>query len=377
MPKLQTYIERPNSVITGKPVELIHTIKDFPVFFGCVDHPREDDLFADMHWGIDTDCGAIQLTRLIPLEILYKEQHVDGTGQTWSRYYDDFADYIVDVDPRCVLEIGGGSGELANRVAQRARAIDWTIVEPNPIITETEQIHVVKSFFDSDLKLDKPFDTVVFSQVMEHAYDPKDFVRQISEFLPPGGKVIFAYPQTASWLGKMFTNSINFEHTFLIDDFIEYIFEAEGFRINSKQTYNDHSLFFIATKEENVISSRKLPNRYQSYKSLYMRFIEYHEQLVKELNQLILDSQEPVYLFGAHIFATYLFSIGLNPNIAGILDNSKLKQGRRLYGTDHIVKSPEILKQYERVNVILKAGVYNSEIRDDIVRNINSRVVFW
>ena len=47
-----------------------------------------------MIWGIDSKCGAIQLIKLVPLEILYQEQHVDGTGPTWQKYYDDLRDNI-------------------------------------------------------------------------------------------------------------------------------------------------------------------------------------------------------------------------------------------------------------------------------------------
>ena len=77
MKKLQTYIERTKSVITGANLEIIHKFKNFPVFFGCTDSCKENDLVSDMFWGIDPKCGAIQLTKLVPLEIIYQEQHVD------------------------------------------------------------------------------------------------------------------------------------------------------------------------------------------------------------------------------------------------------------------------------------------------------------
>ena len=51
----------------------------------------------------------------------------------------------------------------------------------------------------------------------------------------------------------------------------------------------------------------------------------------------------------------------------------KLKQNRRLYGTDFIVLSPKVLKGYNSVNVILKAGLYNDEIKKDIHENINRK----
>jgi SAM-dependent methyltransferase len=376
MKKLQTYIERTKSVITGDNVEIIHKFENFPVFFGCTDLSKENDLVADMIWGIDPKCGAVQLTKLVPLEILYQEQHVDGTGATWSKYYEDFAKFIQYQKPKNVLEIGGGSGQLAQNVTKINAKIKWTVIEPNPIIKETNQIKVISGFFDSSLKIAEKIDTIVLSQVLEHIYNPRKFILDIFNFLPVNGKAIIAYPQITSWLGKKYTNALNFEHTILIDDFIEYLFIENGFAVSDKNMYKDHSTFFVIEKKEKKLST-SIPNKYKEYKSLFLNFISYHEKLVKELNLKIQNTSKPVYLFGAHIFATYLFSFGLDMRLAGILDNSKLKQNRRFYGTDFVVSSPSVLKGLGEVNIILKAGLYNDEIKKDILENINPSVKFW
>ena len=60
-----------------------------------------------------------------------------------------------------------------------------------------------------------------------------------------------------------------------------------------------------------------------------------------------------------------------------LLDNDKNKQGKRLYGTNMMVESPKILLDVDNPIVILKAGVYNQEIRINIQNKINSSVVFW
>ena len=63
--------------------------------------------------------------------------------------------------------------------------------------------------------------------------------------------------------------------------------------------------------------------------------------------------------------------------IINLLDNDKNKWGKRLYGTKLIVKPPKILHDVKNPIVILKAGVYNNEIKKDIIENINSSVVFF
>ena len=97
------------------------------------------------------------------------------------------------------------------------------------------------------------------------------------------------------------------------------------------------------------------------------------------LNQKLssIDKNTNIFLFGAHIFSQYLLEFGLDSKkIINILDNDKNKHNRRLYGTKVIVKSPQILKDIKKPIVILKAGTYNQEIKNDILQNINSSTIF-
>ncbi len=361
------YILRDQSVVTGKRnLEHLYTFKKFPIFFGCVDHGSEEDLRADMSWAICPESGVIQLDKLLPLEILYQSQHVDGTGPTWERYYQDFSDYIVKQNPRNVLEIGGGAGRLAQITTAQLSSAIWTVVEPNPWIQETEQIKVVASFFDEKFQYEKPVDTVVFSQVMEHAYNPDEFVCSIAKFLKPGGRLICAYPNLIAWLKAKFTNAINFEHTmFLTDYFVDHLFQKHGFKIEDKHFYEDHSVYYTLVKVEHI-ENPTFENKYSEYKSIFMDYINYYDALVKEFNQKLDHFEGDVYLFGAHIFSQHLLQVGLNEEkITAILDNSPLKEGKRLYGSNLFVQNPESIRG-KKAAVILKVGVH----RDDILKQL-------
>ena len=99
---------------------------------------------------------------------------------------------------------------------------------------------------------------------------------------------------------------------------------------------------------------------------------------VKKLNSEISKFDGEIFLFGGHIWSQFLISNGLDMSkIKCILDNSPMKQGKRLYGTSLKVKSPKILKGRENVAVIVKAAQYSKEIKDDIYNNINNKVIFW
>lgn len=375
---MMDYIDRKKSIITGKEnLEQLYIFEDFPVFFGCVDHGPEKDLRADMSWAICPESGVIQLDKLIPLDILYQEQHVDGTGPTWERYYHDFADYIKKQPSKDILEIGGGAGKLADIFTGITEETSWTLVEPNPLHPGNDRVKITRAFFDENFKYAGNVDTVVFSQVMEHAYDPNQFVESIVKFLKPGQKLICAYPNLKLWLENKYTNAINFEHTmFLTDYFVDYLFVKHGFVIRDKYFYKDHSVFYVAEKlEQPEIAT--FENQYVEYKKIFNDFIQYHQDIVRNLNEKIADFDGEVYVFGAHIFAQYLFAFGLDQTkIVSLLDNSGLKKEKRLYGTNLLVHGPEVLKDKGQVGVVLKVGIYRDEILEQL-KKINPEVVIF
>jgi len=378
--KLENFIKRDFSVIDKlNQIEELITLKDFPIFMGCTEQEISQDLFFDMKWGIDSKTGIIQLMNLVPLEILYKEQHMDATGSTWDRYNDALANYIVQHnDSINVLEIGGGSGSLARKIKNVDNSISYTIVEPNPIIDDRE-IKVIDTFFDENISNDNDqTQTVVLSQVLEHAYYPFEFLNTIYNYLPLGGKFIFGYPNLEYFFKNKFTNAINFEHTLLMTDYyLDFILKKSSFKIIDKTNFENHSIFYSVEKTEVDYQEISIENRYDYYKKMFVNFVDHHKKLIKNLNDKIEIHKGPIYLFGAHIFSQYLMAFGLKiDNVVNILDNSKLKQGKRLYGTDLFVKSPKCLKNVDSPLVILKAGPYNDEIKKDILENINSNTKF-
>lgn len=374
-------IKRLNSVVTREAgLRPLWEIEDFPVFFGAVDTPKEADLRAPMKWAVDPISGVVQLTELIPLDVLYSEQHVDGVGPTWEAYYKAFADYVVNSNAKAVLEIGGGAGKLAYAAIEGEKELSWTIIEPNPVGIQHPRIAVIPGFFDRSFSGTVKYDTVVFSQVLEHAYDPRAFLDDISSYLEEGGRLVFAYPNLALWLKRKYTNALNFEHTMLLtDEHLDVMLPEHGFRVLDKVAYRDHSFFYVAEK-----IGKKTPSRADAYTDLCERnskllldFVEHHKATVLEMNRKISEFNGAVYLFGAHIFSTYLFAFGLDPQrLAGLLDNSSIKRGRRFYGTNFKVESPEVLRGQGQVAVLLRAGIYTEEIKTQILESINPDVVF-
>ncbi|HLB42246.1 MAG TPA: class I SAM-dependent methyltransferase [Gammaproteobacteria bacterium] len=374
-------IERKYCAISGKDdMEHLYSFHQFPVFMGCVNQALEADLKEDMNWWISRHSGLIQLNKLLPLEVLYPESHGAGAiGELWKKHHKEFANFLHKKSPSAVLELGGAHGILAKEFKQFA-TIPWTILEPNPSSVEGCQAHFIKGFFDDKFHYDKKFDTVVHSHVFEHIYDPDQFMRHLAIFMDEGKQLVFSLPNLRVWLERKYTSCINFEHTlFLTEPYVEYLLAKHGFKLVSKEYFmDDHSIFYDAIRDRSVTPMRLPDGLYKKNKQLYLDFISYHQKLISDLNKKTSQSKQSVYLFGAHVFTQYLVAFGLNTTpIISLLDNDLSKQGKRLYGTHLMVQSPHVLKNIECPAVILKAGAYNQEIKEDILKNINKFVTFF
>lgn len=376
-------IPRDNDVILGnEDLESLYEFNDFPVYMGCVDQAISQDVCSNMHWTISRNSGAIQLNPLLPLKIVYPEAHGSGcVGKLWMQHHSAFSSFIKSYSPRTVLEIGGAHGILSKFYHSQDPETPWTIIEPNPTPDENVNAKFIKGFFDDNFKFDDAVDAVVHSHVFEHVYYPQVFIKHISGFLDEGKYLIFSLPNMKEMLKRKYTNCVNFEHTVMLTEpYIEYLLSLNGFRILELDYFmDDHSIFYACIRDSSIVPSKLSPSLYDENKKLYQEYLGYHEKLILDLNKKIagLSSSQKIYLFGAHVFAQYLIGFGLDTSrIVCLLDNDANKQGKRLYGTNLKVYSPKVLADCDTPVVILKAGVYNNEIKADIQSNINASTIF-
>lgn len=373
-------INRAADVVTGSSnMEDLHSMKNFPVFMGCVEHSEADDIVAELTWQINKDSGFIQLKKLIPLDILYQAEHNAGAvGEIWKEHHRKFSNFISNIKPSSVLEIGGAHGILSKEY-KKYGAISWTILEPNPAPTDGCDAKFIKGFFDDRFLHDEYFDTVVHSHVFEHIYEPDHFMQHLSSFIDEGKNLVFSLPNMKVMLERNYTNCLNFEHSiFLTEPYVEHMLAKHGFKLLNKEYFmDDHSIFYSAVRASTVLPIELPSDLYEKNKLLYNNYVKYHNDLILDINSKISNIEAPTYLFGAHVFAQYLIESGLDiSKIISLLDNDQAKQGKRLYGTSLMVQSPKILRNVMNPIVILKAGVYNAEIKKDILENINSTVKF-
>ncbi len=68
--------------------------------------------------------------------------------------------------------------------------------------------------------------------------------------------------------------------------------------------------------------------------------------------------------------------MGLKCNVKCISDNDKDKQGKKLYSTNVTVKDLGVISDYKYPKVIVRAGVYTLEIKEQLLK-INPNVKIY
>lgn len=361
-------------------VEHLAEIKNFPIFIGATDQPEGEDFYYDLTFDICKSSGCVQIRNLIDPNLIYSGYHSEALGAVWFEHHSMFSTFSQRYLGKKILEIGGSNGILANQILSKKSSIEsYEIVEPNPSISAINKIKVTDGFFSNEFveKLTDCYDTVLHSHTLEHSYDPINFVEAISRVVPQGSYQILSVPNLESYLENKFSNVLNFEHTFMLtNEVLLYLMENNGFELIEKEYFQNHSVFY-AFKKTNESIKRPLKNNYLEQKEKFTEYFSFFKNEVTRLNKNIKNFDGRIYIFGAHVFSQFLLANGLHENkISGIIDNSKEKNSKRLYGSSLRIFFPSEVENHHKVAVILKAGQYQEEVKKQL-NKINSNIVIW
>lgn len=369
-------------VSESKDLEIIRIIEDFPALMSCTDQNINQDFTSKLIFSISKKSGFIQLQEILSQDILYSPKnryHGSGSvGNLWKRHHLEFANFIKKTSPKKIFEIGGGHGLLAHAYQESFGEIDWTILEPSPRPIDNVNAEFIEGYFDENFLIDKSVNTIIHSHTFEHIYNPNDFLRHLNKTMRIGASMIFSIPNMNAMLDKKYPNFMNFEHTtFLSENYVDHLLSKNNFQIIEKSNFEEHSIFYHVKNQTECKLIKINKNSFKINRSRLQAYFDFFDSKVKFVNEKITNRDGKIYLFGAHIFAQLLIKIGLNSTkINFLLDNDKSKHNKRLYGTNLKVLDPIILKNESKPLVILNAGIYNNEIKNQIINSINSNTEF-
>ena len=340
-------------------------LKDFPIYMGTTLEPISTDVCVDQEWVFCEDCGCTQLKKLIPLEILYGKQHSAGAvGQIWIDHHSAFAKFIMKEAKKNICEIGAAHGELSRNILDRYPMIDYLVIEPDPGDVHPSA-RVLRGYVEDYFPEISKYSTIVHSHVLEHIYEPADFLKKVAANMALGSRMYISFPNITKLLETRGANSLNFEHTyFLHPDQLVSMIKVYGLKVIKDEHYIEHSFFLCLEKTDETYFEENEIKSIIGTENLLLEMWEELKDFVAKANSIITKTEKPTYIFGAHIFSQALISLGIDTkNVKGILDNSLAKNGQRLYGTNLMVFHPDEIANQNSVRVVLKTSHYQDEIR--------------
>jgi 2-polyprenyl-3-methyl-5-hydroxy-6-metoxy-1,4-benzoquinol methylase len=109
-----------------------------------------------------------------------------------------------------VLDVGCGSG-LHGDVLKRELGHVVTGVDNSTVSIEKARTRLARAFIGDVTKpgeyslasKDEKFDLILFSDILEHLYDPKQVLVEHTKLLKPGGHVVVSIPNIAIWQARL------------------------------------------------------------------------------------------------------------------------------------------------------------------------------
>jgi predicted SAM-dependent methyltransferase len=367
----------------------IDNIENFPVFMGASEKKEKDYIFNNLSYHQCNKCMNLQISNLIPLDILYENNHnAEVVGDIWERHNVSFSKFIEKSKPKVVLEIGSPSATIYKKIEQKKWLEKWYSLEPNQIDQKYfgDKFELISAFIDKHFSFEKfsikKPNAIVMSHVFEHLYSPSDILTALYNNLNIGDDIFISIPnmEYISNNDLMPPSGLHFEHTFYINlNNLKFLLNKNGFKIKKIETFENHSFFIkfskINKKNNHILTKETINLNCKNVANFKLKLQE-SRKLIKQINKKIINKKNNVYIYGCHFPAQFFIKLGLEiKNIYACLDQSKTKIGKKLYGTTLEVLSPIDISKDKNPIIICHMGPYTQEIKTHLLK-INKNTKF-
>ncbi len=332
-----------------------------------------------------TDCWHSQLSGVVPGESLFSDypylSGVSGTFREHCRGLVGAAKGMVTAERPSVLDIGCNDGTLLSLF--REAGCDVLGMDPARNMmpfTDRLGLPVFHAFWSAEaaVHLAQKFDIITAQNVFAHVPDLGDFLAGCAAALAPGGVVLLEFPYAAELIARGEFDTIYHEHLnyFLVSSFARLV-ERSAFRIVAIEELTVHggSLRVALRKGLGVMTPAVPVLRWaERERGLYdlatYRHFRFKVQILRRDFKRLLASLRAKGEKVIGYCASAKGAAALNyfdEDVAYIVDDTPLKQGRFLAGRSIPIVGPEALEREPGpVNVVVLAWNWLEEIRGRI-----------
>ena len=286
-----------------------------------------------------------------------------------------------------IVDIGCAKGGLLKTFQDRGYNNLCGIEASHDAIENLNQYNIKgedSSIFDL-ANINKKFDVVILSQVLEHIYDLKKVKYILENILNDNGILYIDIPDGTSYIKNNLAAYYYFDlehinHFSLVT--LEYLFEnlklieKDSFYFNNVSNIKSYIIYGIFRKSTKVIVNKL---RDEQSVNKMKEYINYSNKIDK-YNIIDIDNNKSTYCWGLGAFLRRILldkKYFSNCNIDGIIDKDESFLGKKIIdykGNKIEVFTPNILKNSD--NVIITSILYSEVIKQDLLNDIkfNGRV---
>lgn len=311
----------------------------------------------------------------------------------YNRTCRDLAKFIPDRNAS-ILDIGCAKGGLLATLKMQGYN-NLTGMDPSPSCVDQVKAQGIDAICGglfgenfTQAALDRQFDCVVVSHVIEHVYDLANAIKNSLSFVKTGGLLYLEVPDASRYTQYYVTpyHYFDFEHINHFDGHsLNNLMSPYGCRhvISGKKDLQHSNIVYypavysIYRKNATPGKRQKIQPDFTSRENI-TRYIgmskeaDYWPEL-----QSLAKSGEKIVVWGAGAYALRLYKMSLlsKCNIAAFIDNDPKKQGREFDAKVKIYLPKEILPDFKEV-IVVCSSVYNNEIVKEIdSMRLTNRVV--
>lgn len=315
-------------------------------------------------------CNTIQTKYLGNLDLVYKINHADSTGNIMKNlHYCTFNilnKYKNNI--KNIVEIGSSIGILSDIIINNITHINkYYIIEPNYIGKNNDKKIIIADFFEN-VNNNKYNDAniLIISHVFEHFYNPTDILIKIQDNINIEYFVL-VWPDLEYYKNNNIYHVLNTEHTFYVDNnFIILLLNNYKFELIEKYSYENHSVIFIFKRNITLLKQLLINNDVNI--DNYYSYLQSNGKKISDF--IIKNTDKKICLWPCSVHSQFLLTFNNDLHIDYILDNSPNKIGKYLFGYNILCKSFNDCINDDNCAVILNGGIFNKEIKNYTNKNV-------
>ncbi|MEQ9619019.1 MAG: class I SAM-dependent methyltransferase [Deltaproteobacteria bacterium] len=335
---------------------------------------------GDIDLALCRKCGHVFNAAFNPALMRYSGSYENSLhfSERFREYTDWLAEQLIErhsLNDKKIAEIGCGQGDFLKLVCKRGgnEGIGFDPGYRGELDSEgnNHAVRIIKEFYSDQLS-ESQVDFIICRHVLEHIYDPRNFLDHINRTVDnnQNTKLFFEVPSLLWTLRDFSIWDIIYEHYSYFSSYsLSRLFSGCGFSVHAiYETYEKQFLCIEASKSAHQNGNFRLDDNCVGELLNYTGdFTQRFQNKIAESKNFLTNSirdKKKVVLWGAGSKGvTFLNILNIKDQIRYVVDINPRKQGKYIAGTGQEIVNPKLLKDYKPDYIVVMNPIYLNEIK--------------